>query len=81
MLFTQHRLKQPEYLSMHLFRLLILALISQHQRLVVHACQYGMDALYPAPSRSSQVLVDLSGLLIEDQLILLGSVILATCEM
>jgi hypothetical protein len=29
MLFPQHRLPQPEHLSMHLFRLLVLALIAE----------------------------------------------------
>jgi hypothetical protein len=37
MLFAQHRLHQPEYLLMHLFRLLALALIPQHTRQVVRA--------------------------------------------
>ena len=30
--FTQHRLAQAEYLSMHFFRLLVFALMAQHCR-------------------------------------------------
>ena len=37
MLFTQRRLAQPDYFSMHLFCLAILTLIIQHSGLVVHA--------------------------------------------
>jgi hypothetical protein len=41
MLFAQHRLPQSECLSMHLFRLLVLALIPQHSCQVVLARQCG----------------------------------------
>jgi hypothetical protein len=44
MLFAQHRLAQSEYLSRYLFRLLVLALIPQHRRQVIHARQC-QDAL------------------------------------
>jgi hypothetical protein len=39
MLLAQHRLSQPQYLSMHLFCLLVFTLITQHIRQVAHARQ------------------------------------------
>jgi hypothetical protein len=39
MLLAQHPLHQPQCLTLHLFFLLVLALIPQHPRQVVHARQ------------------------------------------
>src|ERR1700722_18515716 len=58
--FTQHRVPQPECLSMHLLRLLVFALIVQHIRQVSSCSLVCQDAVCPAPSPSTRVLVDAS---------------------
>src|SRR5947208_2934198 len=51
MLLAQHPLVQPQGLSMHLFRLLVLALTAQYKCQVVHAhqCVWMLLAQHPLP--------------------------------
>jgi len=59
MFFTQHRLSQPECLSIHLFCLPILALTTARPLGHLSSLVW-KDALYPTPSPKARVLVDVS---------------------